>query len=565
MPTPNDAGWRATIPADPALDQWWTVATERRVLVVATTVTSLLRLLALLPVVEHDLRIQVVFTRDVESPTVLSGGAAEAVAAVRGVEITWQQAQDLRWDLILTASETDRVHLLAGPCVLVSHGAGYNKIDMVHRSVAGFGRVRLINQGTVVHAAIGLSHPAQRSILAASCPEASDRAQVIGDPSLDVMLENRHRRLRYRDELGIGDRRLVVLTSTFGSASLLGHQPDLPQRVVAALDPDRYVCVVLTHPAITAVHGQQQLRTWLAPAEELGMITLAAGQRWEPILLSADCALVDQGSIGVYATALDLPLITAGGHPSLILENTVVAELAKRAPSLSLDHDIQDQVDTAITSHQPGEYADLAERAFDGPGSFAARMRALCYRLMNLAEPDTPAELGLLDVPVVSLSRPAAFTAAVGGGLLDVEVHRRAATAGSCEWPAGADPHLLVDAVDGPVALLRRADVVYSDHPARRSPGQIHDWAAAVFRTWPAAQMAALVVDTTRCQVIARDATSCELLIEADRGQDGRAPNALTAASWAYVRHQHGEPLEGVHHARLGPHRCTIVGRPISG
>jgi hypothetical protein len=386
---------------------------------------------------------------------------------------------------------------------------------------------------------------------------------VIGDPCVDVMLENRHRRVRYRDELGIGHRRLVVLTSTFGSASLLGHQPDLPQRVAAALDPDRYACALLTHPAITAVHGHKQLRAWLASAEDLGMITVVAGQRWEPILLSADCVLADQGSISLYAVALDLPLIAAGGHPSLIPENTVVAELAKRAPSLSLDQDIQDQVDAAIASHQPGQYADLAEQAFDGPGAFAARMRALCYRLMNLTEPDAPAELDLLDMPVVSLSRPTAFTAAVSGDPTELEVHRRAATARSYAWPTGADPHLLVDAVDGPVSLLHRADVVYLDQTAGHGSGQIDDWAAEVFRAWPAARMAVLVVDTARCQVIARDATSCELMIDAGREQDGGAPTALAVASWAYVRHQHGDPLEGVYHARLGLRRCTIVGRPI--
>lgn len=403
LASPTSAGPadRSGIAAGPALDQWWTMPVQRRVLVVATTVTSLQRLLVMLPVVAEDPRIQVVFTRDVESPTVLSGGAAEAVAALQCLELPWEQARDLAWDLILTASETDRVYQLRGPCLLLAHGAGYQKLDLVHRSVAGLGRGRLMYGGQVVHAAIGLSHPAQRGILAKTCPEAVDRGRVIGDPCLDTMLDHRHRRDHYRDALGIGDRQLVVLSSTWGPDSLLGRHLDLPRRVVAGLDPDRYVCCLLTHPGIAAAHGWRQLRQWLAPACRLGLQAIAAGQRWEPIMLSADVVVADEGSMSIYAAALDLPLVAAGGRSWTMPEDSVPAQLAQRAPRLSVCRDIQPQIEAAISDHQTGQHADLVGRVFAEPGISARRIRALCYQLMDLPEPPMPASLEPMVPPTI--------------------------------------------------------------------------------------------------------------------------------------------------------------------
>ena len=555
------------VAADPALDQWWTMPVQRRVLVVATTVTSLQRLLIILPVVAEDPHIQVVFTRDIESPTVLSGGAAEAVAALQCLELPWNEVRDLTWDLILTASETDRVYQLQGPCLLLAHGAGYQKLDLAHRSVAGLGRDRLMHGGQVVHAAIGLSHPAQRHVLAQTCPEAVDRGRVIGDPCLDIMLDQRHRRDHYREALGIGDRQLVVLSSTWGPDSLLGRHFDLPQRVVAGLDPDRYVCCLLTHPGIAAAHGPRQLRQWLDPAHRLGLVTIAAGQQWEPIMLSADVVVADEGSIAAYASALDLPLVAAGGRSWTMPDDSVPAQLAQRASHLSMDRDIQPQIEAAISDHQAGRYADLADRVFDAPGSSAARIRALCYQLMDLPEPPMPASFEPVALPAMSASQPTAFTVAIGNDQAEPgipEVRRRPATPDSCAPPPGDDPHLVVHGLDGPADLLTRAEVLYVEDNVCAAVGQFQDWATAAFRTRPEAHLTALAIDASRCVVIARDGTVHE--ITTDEGPREPAPrgpssSALALASLAYARLRHGLPLEGAFVARLGGSRQTVVAR----
>lgn len=559
---------RVSVAADPTLDQWWTMPVQRRVLVVATTVTSLQRLRAILPILAGDFRVQVVFTRDVESPTVLSGGAADAVAALQCLELSWADARELTWDLILTASETDRVHQLTGPSVLLAHGAGYQKLDLMHRSVAGLSRDRLMHDGQVVHQAIGFSHPAQRRVLAASCPEATDRGQVIGDPCLDTMLEYRHRRDRYRGALNVGDRKLVVLSSTWGPESLLGRQPDLPRRVVAGLDPDQYACCLLTHPGVVAAHGADQLGRWLDSARRLGLITTAAGQGWEPILLSADLVVADEGSIAIYAAALDIPLVAAGGRSWTLPQDSVPAELARRSPRLSEHRDVQSQIEATLAGHDAGRYADLASRVFDQPGTSAARIRALCYRLMDLPEPSTPASFGTLTVPTVSIARPTAFTVAMGEDSAEAEVRRRPATRESCAPPSGTDPHLVVHGLDGPADLLARADVVYLDMTARLALGQFRDWATTAFRAWPAIQLAALVIDTSRCVVIARDGTAAELVAQErplEPSYRGLAPVpcpvALATASLAYLRHRNGQPIEGTYAARVNGTRYTVLVR----
>lgn len=152
---------------------------ERRVLLVAGTVTSTARLLAVLPLIESDRRVHVVFTHDEHSPSTLMAGVPELLENAQVKLIPWRDATKLTWDLILTASEKDRVHQLDGLVILLPHGAGFQKRDVAHGGVAGLGSVFLLGEDTQPKpAAIALSHPEQRDLLASSCPEAVDRAVV---------------------------------------------------------------------------------------------------------------------------------------------------------------------------------------------------------------------------------------------------------------------------------------------------------------------------------------------------------------------------------------------------
>ncbi|WP_143086481.1 hypothetical protein [Amycolatopsis saalfeldensis] len=545
-PRDSNARWQQSLAVDPRGRRWRTIATQRRVLVVAGTVTSAMRLLAILPVLESDPRIQVVFTHDADSPSVLLAGVAELLNTLRCNVISWSRACALRFDLILTASEKDRVRELDGPSVLFPHGAGFQKYDVVHRGVAGLGPQHLLDDEKAVHAAIALAHPEQRDLVAASCPPVLDRAVVVGDPCVDVMLAEEHRRSRYRDALGVAaGQKLVVLTSTWGSQSLLGRAPDLPERVLAALPFDGWRCCLLTHPGIAAVHGHRQLEAWLANATEMGLMTVPTGRRWEPVLLSADCVIADQGSMALYAAALDVPLLLAGGRPPTTVPSSPVAELAGRARHVDAPEDLREQILSTIAEHQPGRYGDLAARTFAEPGSSAARLRKLLYGLIDLVEPAGPATLGAGEMPVVLRGRVAAFlvTAVVVDGVLSVE--REPVTSVAAEHVRRPDQHLVAHALDSAAELLQVADVVYTTVDAGHScPDESLRWAAMTFEQWPRIAVAVRLVSADRCIAVTRN----RLGLVFSLGRDGTARpgfDPLLLASAAYVGHRAVRPGVG--------------------
>lgn len=521
---------------------------ERRVLVVAGTVTSTMRLLAVLPLIESDRRVHVVFTHDECSPSTLMAGVPEFLETARVKVIPWGDATLLTWDLVLTASEKDRVHRLDGPVVLLPHGAGFQKRDVAHGGVAGLGSEFLLGEdGQPKPAVIALSHPEQRDLLASSCPEAADRAVVVGDPCVDVMVANRHRRARYRDALGVGDRRLIVVSSTWGGESLFGRTPDLLENLLARLPVDAYRCCLLTHPGILAVHGQRQLRAWLGTAVDMGLTVIPTTHRWEPILLSADCVIADQGSMSVYAAALDLPLIMAGGSPEATVSESPVSELARRVPRLAHIDRVREQVESAIDGHEPGRYSDVMARAFDKPDATAERLRHLLYQVLDLAEPASPATFGLLPPPVVPRPTPTAFS--VRGALVDqrIALDRTAAPQVRSAQPGEVGYHLVAHGIDASRGVLVDAQVIYTDATLCLGRAEFESWAESVWTHWPRAEVAAVVVDDRTCRIATPGGSMVEFSI--DTGIDAGRPNCdpLLLASLAWILLKNKRRLDGQH------------------
>ncbi|PWV54751.1 hypothetical protein [Nocardiopsis sp. L17-MgMaSL7] len=105
---------------------WSTAPDCRRVLVVAHTVTTLTRLLDILPLLESDPRIQIVFTRARTSN--FREGVTEFLGDIGAVVAPWEQAMEEEFDLAIAASYGDDLHLIKAPLVVFSHGAGYNKL-----------------------------------------------------------------------------------------------------------------------------------------------------------------------------------------------------------------------------------------------------------------------------------------------------------------------------------------------------------------------------------------------------------------------------------------------------
>ncbi|WP_188192163.1 hypothetical protein [Nonomuraea sp. SYSU D8015] len=197
-------GWlRVPIGAEAGL--WRTVRADRNVLAVARTVTSVSRLLELLPLFRSDPRVQVLFT--VAEGSAFDDGVGDYLRSVQARTVSWAQAVDTPFHLAISASANGGLHRLKAPVLLVPHGAGHNRLLRSARGyrgeVSGLARRQLVRGGQIMPAAIALSHHEQLTRLERDCPEAAPRAVVTGDLVFDRIVANAARRDRYRRALGV--------------------------------------------------------------------------------------------------------------------------------------------------------------------------------------------------------------------------------------------------------------------------------------------------------------------------------------------------------------------------
>jgi hypothetical protein len=112
---------RVLAPGDPVTDVWMTRPGCRRVLAPIPHLQAASRILDVLPLLETDLRVQIVLT------TPRTGyqwdGMGEFARDLGRLWMPWQQAIQIRWDLVLAACDWG-VSELHGPVVLLPHGVG---------------------------------------------------------------------------------------------------------------------------------------------------------------------------------------------------------------------------------------------------------------------------------------------------------------------------------------------------------------------------------------------------------------------------------------------------------
>src|SRR4051794_20667453 len=180
------------VPIGPDAARWTTRPGLRVVLVVAHSVTALQRLLDVVPLVESDPAVQVVFTR---GPGVFGAGVDDCLRALGACVAPWSQVVHTPFDLALAAGYTG-LHELRAPVVVLPHGAGFTRFVPPSRTAAahaplpvfGLSARQLLRDGRVVPAAIVLPHADEQDLLKEQCPEALPAAVVAGDPALDRLL-----------------------------------------------------------------------------------------------------------------------------------------------------------------------------------------------------------------------------------------------------------------------------------------------------------------------------------------------------------------------------------------
>ena len=461
----------------------------------------------------------------------LAAGVEEALRDLGGSFLPWDEATGVRFDLAIAASENDQLAELDAPVLLVPHGAGHQKFYPYTSVVSGLNPDRLVVDGRVVPAAIALPHRAHLRRLRQACPPAAPYGVVVGDPALARMRGSQFRSEYLRAAFGAQEKRLVVMASTFGPESALGQFPDLPERLAAGLPSDEYQVVVVLHPGVWAAHGPWQVRAWLSQATRYGVHVIAPHEGWQAALLAASVVISDHGSLALYATALDKPVVLVGRGSAVTVPGSAAAVLAAGAPIWDPGSDPRTQLDTVIREHDRAVRDSvvklLVDPSVDG-AECARRLRTLMYRLLKLAEPAAPATFAQVPAPSVVSGPAPAWVAGAEVRPDGVRIERYPDLGTGDPHDALSYRHLVADIRTADLPQMGSASIVLTDDS---TTGTVRRWAEQAperLGRWPQATMLATVLDHTSCAVWTRAGL---LLLSADEVID-----PVVLASLAYAR-----------------------------
>ncbi|MBO0802975.1 MAG: hypothetical protein J2P25_07865 [Nocardiopsaceae bacterium] len=371
-----------------------TYSPERIVLAVVHHMTAATRLADIMPLLESDRRIQAVYTC---APSSMSPGwIGEHLSRLGAMVVPWQQAIRTPFNLAIAASsgQLERLH---APVLQLLHGTGFNKYakrwngqgPQAHgRELYGMERAVLVYRGRVIPSAMVI--PTRRDVarLRRGCPEAAEVAVVAGDPAFDRLIASLAWRERYRRVLGVQDKTLVAVSSTWGPGSLLQRCPDLPARLVSELPRDSYRVAAVLHPNIWAWSGRRQVRAWLADSMRRGLILVPPEEGWRAVLTAADVVVGDHGSASCYSAAAGRPVLMASFPGEELDPASTSARLGRLAPRLVPGESLGSQLADAAMSWTPSRHRRMRELVTDVPGRSGELIRSLMYRLLNLAEPE---------------------------------------------------------------------------------------------------------------------------------------------------------------------------------
>ncbi|WP_424186803.1 hypothetical protein ACOBQX_02935 [Actinokineospora sp. G85] len=509
-------------PVGPHAHRWSTVADTRKVLFVVHTVASANRLGDLVDLFDSDLRVQLVHTcPDAAS---VPAGVEEHLVGRGFAVITWGQAVNTVWDLVITANTSGGLHELDGPVVLVSHGIGYTKTippggpearrpggpearrpggPEARRPVYGLSAESLFSGGRLLPSVLVLSHEEQLERLAGSVAAAVERAVVAGDPRFDRMLASLDERDRYRAALGVGERdTLVVVSSTWWQRSLFGGWPELLAQLLAELPVDRFRVAAVLHPHIWFGHGPAVVRSWLARCLRAGLLLVPPEEGWSAALIASDVVVGDHGAVTTYAAALGRPVLLGAFPAGDVAEGTAVHVVGGVAPRLDRSRPVRAQVEDVLARRlvDPAPVADLVTSV---PGKAAHLLREVCYEALGLPVPELPVPVPVLPDPVVDGPRGGLAMRVHGTidptGVVELARHPADALLGrGTAHPLLPETHL-VAAADHPLPELRGgADIVF-----RRSTDP--RWLDTAADRHPFAALAAAVTSSTECVVQVRN------------------------------------------------------------
>ncbi|MFJ6661870.1 translation initiation factor 2 [Streptomyces sp. NPDC091377] len=416
-----------------------------------------------------------------------------AIESIGGRTVPWVEACSGSYDLVLAASPKGDLHLLRGKHVLLPHGAGYNKSIPGEGSDSASGLdAAFLNReaGGVPIALHAVAHPDQVARIAAADQRAADRAEVIGDPTLERFLASRPLRDQYRTALDTGPRTLVALASTWGAESLLRRHPDLPGELAARLPYDEYQLALIVHPNEQSLLGGYELTQRLASALDAGMVLAGTHEEWASVLIAADALVTDHGSAALYYCATDdRPVVSLYGDGAELIPGSPMHSLLHHIPRLAS----ADALKEALRAYRPGSGRCAVHQAFAHQGRALSLLRTALYTLLDLTPPAHGSPPRPLSMPRPADRTPTAFDVDADAVGHHLHVTRR---------PAGMGVpghHLAVEHGVASERLVRSAGLLYRRPvPASDSWSALawtaDDWARHALSAYPGCRSAAAIL-----------------------------------------------------------------------
>jgi hypothetical protein len=374
-----------------------TVRGQRKVLAVVHHLAAGTRLADVLPMLESDRRIQVVFTTPPAS--IFTRGTAEYLRGLGGLVLPWGQATQLSFDLAVAAG-TGMLEQLHAPVMTIPHGSGQGSLlrrrvvglgPSAARPVSGLLPERLVVGGRVVPSVFVVPHERQRRLIEQRCPEALPVVVVGGDPCFDRLAASGGLRDCYRRALNVDrGQQLVLVSSTWNEESSLGRHPDLLFRLATELPPEKFRIAAVLHPNVWSWHGRRQVTAWQADCLQLGVRLIPPEEGWRAAAVAADRIIGDSGSVTYYGAALGVPVLLAAFPDDRIPPGSHVGRLGSIAPRLDWDKPVEPQLDDAVHAYNADVHTGLRDLLTSKPGESAGIIRREMYRLMRLAEPERP-------------------------------------------------------------------------------------------------------------------------------------------------------------------------------
>ncbi|MFC3452653.1 hypothetical protein [Amycolatopsis speibonae] len=425
----------------------------------------------------------------VNDTSAFSGGVEDVLRQAGVRLVSWQDVQtnQVAYDLVLSASENIDFQDVTKHTVVLPHGLGFNKF--VPDSNGGGTRLAGLPPEWVLRAdkaTVVLSHPEQRQQLSTACPASEGRTEIVGDPTLARLLASLGLRDRYREAFGTKGRTLVVLTSTWRRDSLLGKWQSLPSRLMAELPADLYQVCLAVHPNVWSFYGPAQILWWFSSALDAGLLLLPPDSGWQAALIAADQVITDHGSLGLFAAALDKPILHTGASAEIVV-GTPPDELLSETSELDRNTPLREQLDHCRSVHRPGRFHHVTDRVFAHTSEADTNLRNLIYRRLSLTPPSDALSLHRFPLPEPDLRAVTSYvvdTVGVEDGALSLT-----------RYPAAVRPdrngratHVVADETERDVKILERAAAIVRDRPLDVS--EAHQWVTSALASHPGARVA---------------------------------------------------------------------------